>query len=181
MERLRRINCYIKYVEKFLLAVTVGFMVLLLVANVFCRFVLNDSLSFAEEVGILLFIACTYFGCPYCVRKCKHIRMSALIERMPDRIAKRYSIVVDLITAAVFIFLGIGVAKYCAGVYLLGSVTPALRIPRWICILPIPIGCIGTGFQYILLVLMNITDKDSYWIGTERRNGESDMEEGELV
>lgn len=174
MQALSKINGYLKIVEKFLMVLTVGGMTVLLIANVVFRFVLNDSLTYAEELGGILMIACVYFGSPYCVRKCKHVRMSALIEKMPPKVGKKYSVVIDFLTAVVFIFLAYHVGQYCLGVYEMGSRTLALKIPRWLCILPVVIGTFFTGMQYLFLVLMNLTDKENYWIGTERRMGEAD-------
>ena len=179
MKTLQLISGACKHIERICLAVIVGTMAILLFANVFTRFVLQDSITFAEELGATLFVAITYLGSPYCVRKCKHIRMTALMERMPEKVAKKYSIVIDFITGAMFIFLGVMLVKYCIGVFKLGSLTAAMRVPRWICIAPVPIGCIATGLQYMLLVLMNITDKETYWIGTERKFGEADEEVNE--
>ncbi len=174
MQILFTLNRGLKGIERFFMALTVGGMTALLIANVFCRFVLNNSLSFAEELGGILMIACVYLGSPYCVRKCKHVRMSALIERMPPQVGKYYSVVIDLITAVVFIFLSYQVGKYCLSVYEMASKTVALGIPRWLCVLPVVVGTFFTGFQYLILVLMNLTDKENYWIGTERKMGEPD-------
>lgn len=174
MQVLFLLNRCLKKIEQTLMVLTVGGMTVLLIANVFFRFIINDSLSFAEEVGGILMIACVYFGSPYCVRKCKHVRMSALIERMPPSFGKYYSAVIDLITALVFAFLSYQVAKYCISVYELGSRTVALKIPRWLCIMPVVIGTLFTSIQYFLLVLMNLVDRENYWIGTERRMGEPD-------
>lgn len=176
MQSVYKVNSYMKVCEQFLMVLTVGGMAILLIANVFSRFVLNNSISFAEELGSICMIACVYFGCPYCVRKCKHVRMSALLDVMPSHIAKRYSVVIDLITAAVYLFLAYNVGRYCISAYELGATTVALKIPRWICILPVMIGCFLAGLQYLLLVVMNVVDKEHYWIGTERQNGEPDSD-----
>ena len=179
MHTLQKISLSCKKVEVTIMATIVAFMAILLFMNVFSRFILNDSIKFAEEVGANLFVALTYLGSPYCVRKCKHIRMSALIEKMPTKIAKKYSIVIDCLTGLIFIIFSVMLCGYVASTYRFGAVTAALRFPRWICILPVPIGCFATGLQYLLLTLMNITDKETYWIGTERRFGESDEEVGD--
>ena len=176
MQTLQKISLSCKKIEMIIMATIVSVMAVLLFVNVFSRFVLNDSIKFAEEVGANLFVALTYLGSPYCVRKCKHIRMSALIEKMPKHIAKKYSIVLDCLTGLIFIIFGVMLCGYVVSTYRFGAVTAALRFPRWICILPVPIGCFATGLQYLLLTLMNITDKETYWIGTERRFGENDEE-----
>lgn len=175
MQVICKLNSLMKPIERLLMALTVGGMTVLLIANVIFR-AIGSSLSYAEELGGILMIACTYLGCPYCVRKCKHVRMSALIEKMPYKVGKYYSIVIDSITAFVFGFLAYNVGLYCISVYSMGSATLVLKIPRWVCILPVVIGLAFTCLQYILLILMNILDKDSFWIGTERRMGESDNE-----
>ena len=141
MQAIQKVNSYLRVLERFLMAFTVGGMAILLIANVFSRVVLNDSISFAEELGSICMIASVYFGCPYCVRKCKHVRMSALMDLIPPRYSKYYAVFIDLITAAVYLFLAYNVGRYCISAYGLGSTTVALRVPRWICILPVVIGC----------------------------------------
>ena len=176
MQAIQKVNSYLRVLERFLMAFIVGGMAILLIANVFSRVVLNDSISFAEELGSICMIASVYFGCPYCVRKCKHVRMSALMDLIPPRYSKYYAVFIDLITAAVYLFLAYNVGRYCISAYGLGSTTVALRVPRWICILPVVVGCLFTGLQYLLLVVMNLTDRKHYWIGTERQFGEPDSD-----
>ncbi len=175
METLTRLNSYMRPIERFLMAITVGGMTTLLIANVLFR-AMGSSLSFAEELGGVLMVACTYLGCPYCVRKCKHVRMSAIIENMPPKVGKNYSIIIDFITASIFAFLAYQVGLYCLDVFTMGAATLVLKIPRWVCISPVVIGLALTSIQYYILTIMNIIDKENFWIGTERRLGDPDTE-----
>lgn len=175
MKMILKFNGIMRPIERFFMAVTIGGMTVLLMANVVFR-LMGNSLSFAEELGGILMIAATYLGCPYCVRKCKHVRMSAFIESMPRRIGKYYSVVIDLLTATAFAFLAYQVGLYCISTYHMGAATLVLKIPRWVCVFPIVVGLSFTSLQYYLLVIMNVIDKESFWIGTERRMGEPDTE-----
>lgn len=177
MHIILTINKYWKKVDKFLLSSMVGLMALILVANVLFRFVLQSSLSFAEEVGSMLMIFSTYLGAVYCVRGTKHIRMTMILEKLTVKNAKRYSIVVDAITGIAFTLIGYWTWKYMLTLVESGIITSALKLPRWIIILPISLGMLGTGIQYFLLSLMNVLDKETYWIGTDRKFGEDWIEE----
>lgn len=159
-----------------IIALTAG-MALLLMANVFCRYVLKDSLSFAEELGILLFIAVTYLSCPYATRYCKHIRMNAFIEKM-TKIKKPYCMIIDLITGIAFLYLGIMMFQYTMNVFALGAATPALHIPRWVCVSPVLIGLVCTGLQFVLSFVLNLTDKENFWIGSNLRECDKGKEGG---
>lgn len=178
MEVLMKINKYIKKLEELILIILVGTMTVVLIANVLYRFILQNSLNYAEELGAYLLVAVTYLGSGYAVRGSKHIRMTAIMEAMSEKMAKRWSIVIDSISSVAFFVIGYLVWLYMMRVMNMGSLTPALQIPRWITILPVVIGMFATGGQYLLLVAMNIIDKENYWIGTERKFGEPADDQG---
>lgn len=177
MKVIIKINRILERLGVAIIILLTAAMAILLMANVFCRYVLKDSLSFAEELGIILFIAVTYLSCPYATRYNKHIRMSAFIERM-KKIKKPYCMVIDFLTAAGFLYLGYMMLRYTMNVFALHAATPALHIPRWIIVSPVWIGLICTGLQFILLFILNLTDKEDFWIGSNLREKDKGTEGG---
>lgn len=175
MNTIVTFNKYLKSVEEFLLIVIVSGMTIILLANVFFR-LMNSSISFAEEVGSYCMVATTYLGCGYAVRRNKHIKMTALMDMAPVRVAKKWAMLNDTISMIIYSFLGVLITQYMLRVKAMGSLSAALQIPRWIPIAPIAIGLFLTALQCTILVMMNIKDKENYWIGTERLFGEPDEE-----
>jgi TRAP-type C4-dicarboxylate transport system permease small subunit len=109
------------------------------VAVVF-RYVLNDSLTWAEELSRYLFIAMVFLGAAYVVPENGHLRMDVLYLSLPHRFRR----IIDIITmlCAVF-FLVYAVKALWIGVVLVGRQRwSSLPLPmRW-AYLPMLIGAI---------------------------------------
>jgi len=60
-------------------AVLVG----LVLVSVFCRYVLNQSLSWSDEVVRYLFVWFTLFGAAVTLREREHIRVEYFVEKLP--------------------------------------------------------------------------------------------------
>lgn len=67
METLRKIDDVIAKIEAIFLSTSIITMTVLLVGNVVARKVFNSSWTFAEEVGQLLVVVCTFMGLGYAV------------------------------------------------------------------------------------------------------------------
>jgi hypothetical protein len=56
-----------------------------------------------------------------------------------------------------------------------GRITPSLQFPMWILYIFVPIGFFLASIQYLVTILMNIKDKESIYIGSERTLTEADI------
>lgn len=72
--------------------------------GVFFRYVLNDSLSWTEEVARYGLVYITYLGCATGIRRRSHIRIDLIERVLPARLERPLAILVDLLT---FAFLAI--------------------------------------------------------------------------
>lgn len=152
--------------EEIIISYAVILMALILIANVFCRTVLNHSLTFAEEIGQFLLIITTFVGTSYAVRKGKHIRMSALINLFPASKRKIVMSVISLFTSVVMFMLSYYGYKYTVKLIFLGTVSPALRFPMYLIVSFVPITLFITGIEYFFTAIKNLKEKQSY-ISTE--------------
>ena len=62
-----------------------GALVLVMIAQVFFRYVLNSSLTWSEEVAVFLMIWVVFLGSAILVRRWEHVQIPTLVESMPDR------------------------------------------------------------------------------------------------
>jgi len=72
--------------------------------GVFFRYVLNDSLSWTEEISRYGLVYITYLGCATGIRKRSHIRIDIIERVLPPRLERPLGLLVDLLT---FIFLAL--------------------------------------------------------------------------
>ncbi len=80
-------------IEKMLCVIALALMSAVIVAQVFCRYVLNSSLSWSEELARYLFIWMIYIGISYGVKLDKHICVDAVYTFAPKSIKRYYAIV----------------------------------------------------------------------------------------
>lgn len=79
----------------------IGLMLAILVVmalGVFFRYVLNDSLTWSEELARYGLVYATFLGCATAVRRRTHIRVTLLEEMLPPAWAHRLRVVQDLCT-----------------------------------------------------------------------------------
>lgn len=127
---LAALDRLIKVVYKVVLAAVIAIGLVMLVvawAHVFCRYVLNDSLTWSEELlKILLVWFCLLSTTIIAVQR-EHVSIVVFKEMMPERVNHSLTFVSQiLMLAASIIVLLIGIDF----VLVAGSrMTPALRIP----------------------------------------------------
>ncbi|MPN06240.1 Ectoine TRAP transporter small permease protein TeaB [bioreactor metagenome] len=162
MEGLAKFNGYIKKFEEFILSYSILLMAIILVANVIGRLVFNHSLKFAEEAGSMLTLIVTFIGVSYCARVGRHIIMTVFFDIMPPKGKKLFLFISSSFTTACLLYLTYLSSNYIMGVYNTGRVTPALGLPMWIPYMFVPLGFLLGALQYLVILLLNITDKTSY-------------------
>lgn len=116
-------------IEKMICVVCLALMSVLIVVQVFFRYVLNNSLSWSEEMARYLFIWMIYIGISYGVKMDKHICVDAVYTFMPKGVKRWYAIVayaLFLIFAVAVIYFGIHVVSMQITS---GQVSPAMGLP----------------------------------------------------
>lgn len=128
-----------------------GFLALIFILTlilVFLRYVLNQSITGANEIATILFIYTTAIGSAVSIQKDEHISIDIFTSILPSKLYKAVKILqVSFIITLQFILL-----LFClgwmekAGGYLM----PATGLPRIVVIASIPIGCILSIFYCFL-------------------------------
>lgn len=129
-------------------------------ANVFGRFVFSESIYFVEELNEFLMVLITFLGLGYVTRNGRHIRMTALYDLLPAVARKVLMIVIALVTAGIMFSLAYFAFEYVAKTASRGRLTPALKVPLYLSYVPVVLGFVITGLQYLLTAWRNLDFAD---------------------
>ncbi|WP_372866984.1 TRAP transporter small permease [Pseudomonas sp.] len=129
-------------------------------ANVFGRFVFSESIYFVEELNEFLMVLITFFGLGYVTRNGRHIRMTAIYDQLPAVARKVLMIVIALVTAGIMFALAYFAFEYVAKTASRGRLTPALKVPLYLSYVPVVLGFVITGLQYLLTAWRNLDFAD---------------------
>ena len=127
------INQWIEY-----LLFGMGFTMALIVAvQVFCRYVLNQSLFWSEELARFLLVWLTFLGASSAYYRKVNPGVDFLYIKLPIVLKKTSSILTHLASMALFIVMTVYGCKFAWFVRM--QISPALQIPKWIILSIIPI------------------------------------------
>ncbi len=96
---LLRVNTALLLVCKYLVILLVAIIAEILIASVFFRYGLNNSLSWAEELSKYLMVWLTFLGAPIALRHFGHINIDLLISILPARVEQFMYLIVSLVVA----------------------------------------------------------------------------------
>ena len=153
---LGRIDAAIGKVEVAILGTGILLMALNTIANVFGRYVFNQSIYFSEELNEFLIVIVTFMGLGYATRKGIHIRMSAIYDALPVKLRKALMIVIALTTSVMMALLAWYALEYVQKVAARGRITPALQLPLYLTYVWVVLGLALASFQYLLTALRNL-------------------------
>lgn len=164
----RAVGRVVNSIEVGILVFCVAVLALLLITNVFAR-TFFQSIYFAEEVSNFLVILMTFTGLSYGVRRARHIRMGAFLDAMPPKMEKIFIIIISLISAIVMAVMAWASWQYLQNAMSMGHMTPALRLPRWIFYIIIPVGFCLACVQYLRTVVKNFIEPDP-WLSPDQKS-----------
>lgn len=153
---LGKIDAGIGRIETTILGCGIIAMALNTIANVFGRYVFNQSIYFSEELNEFLIVIVTFMGLGYATRKGIHIRMSAIYDALPVKARKGLMIVISATTAVMMATLAWYAFEYVQKVASRGRITPALQLPLYLTYIWVVVGLVLTAFQYLLTALRNL-------------------------
>ena len=142
-----------RYAEKFLLMLGVT-MTAVVIAQVFCRYVLNYSLFWSEELARFLLVWLTFLGATVAYRRNMHPNVDVVFRRLtrPTRIwILRFVHLVVLVFSMVLIWYGFSFSYFVRL-----QITPALSLPKWIVFTIIPV----SGMIFLLHALSFLSRKN---------------------
>ncbi len=161
---LGKIDAVIGRTEVWILGWGIILMAVNTIANVFGRYVFDQSIYFSEELNEFLIVIVTFMGLGYATRKGIHIRMSAIYDALPIKLRKGLMVVIAATTALVMAVLAWYALEYVQKVASRGRITPALQLPLYLTYVWVVIGLTLASFQYLLTAIrnLNFAEEDVY-------------------
>ena len=86
---------------KAVIIVLMSAMVAIVSAEVFCRYVLKNSIGWADEVSRLAFVASIFLAIPLGIRTRSHIGIGLVTSRLPERAARWLGTAMAVVSAGV--------------------------------------------------------------------------------
>ena len=129
------------HLEEIILVAMFFVLVVVIFLQVVMRFVFNNSLSWTEALARLLFVWLTWLGVSIGAREGEHIKITALVEKLPFKLAQIVNIISEIaviVICAVTIYYGVFLCDMLFG---LNAEDAALHIsPVW-GYAAVPVGC----------------------------------------
>lgn len=137
MKTIKKIVEFVDKVVKYLAVAAFSVMTVLIILQVFYRYVLQSSLSFSEELARYLFIWATLLGAAMCVNRRSHVSFDLIMIHLPTELRKYGGLIINLICIffyAILVIYGIKVVGVT-----LGQTSPALGVKMGYIYLSIPV------------------------------------------
>lgn len=137
-----------KSIVNILLVTTFVCFMLLNIIQVFFRYVLNNSLSWSEELARILFVWATYIGIAAVTRDKEQIIVDVL-SNAKGRAVHILNLLSKILTAAILGYLSCLTLQYIMTLVTRGMSTTVLRIPKYI-----PAGSVLAGSVVSIFFLL---------------------------
>jgi TRAP-type C4-dicarboxylate transport system permease small subunit len=112
-------------------------MVVVVAAQVFCRYVLNHSLFWSEELARYLLVWLTFLGATVAYHRRVHPSIDMLQARVGPAAARAMTIAGYLVALLFFGVLGAYGLQFAY--FVRAQISPALQIPKWTVMLALPL------------------------------------------
>ena len=139
-------------VEKAILAVTVGIMVIIIAYQVIMRYIFAHANSWSEELARYLFIYDVMIGAAIAIRRNSHLQIDILINLMKPKVRTILTIIATLAGMVFMVFLSYSITLVQTGAR---TMSAGLGIP-----MSIPYSCMPVGIVLMLLTSIEVLFKN---------------------
>ena len=125
--------------ERVLCATLISVFTLVLLANVFSRYLFDSPLFFAEELALLLLVWMGYLAVSYSIYRSEQIGMGLIVDKLSAKSKRRVAIVVDLILIIISAILLWAALQWLQSSSIAFERAVTLNVPKWPFYLVIPL------------------------------------------
>lgn len=113
-----------------MLAMLIG-MTLVLGLQIFCRFILNDSLTWSEELARFMFIWSAFLSVSFCLKDGISLKIDTLVSVFPVKVQSVIWLLCDVIMFAFFLYMLPSAWDFAYASVLNGQTSAACGIPMY--------------------------------------------------
>lgn len=135
--------------EEYVLVASLSILVVLVVMQVFFRFVINFSMGWSEELARYLLIWIAWIAASFAVHKNAHIRVEILKDMFKTKTKQILEFLVLIICFGFAVFLAVEGTKFILAIKTTMQVSPSLKLNMWIVYLAVPIGGVLMAIRFI--------------------------------
>lgn len=135
--------------EETIMMVMLAVLSIVMGVSVVARYVLNDSLSWAEEICKYLFIWSAFLSASLCLKRRSSIKIDMLVLALPKSLQRTMIIVGDLVMIVFFSYMLSGAWSVTKTMFVRGQTSPALLLPMYLVY-----GSTVVGFSLALIRLV---------------------------
>ena len=152
MNTLNRIEQLVVGLEKAIMLLTSGLMMVAVVLQVFFRYVVSLSVPWTEELSIICFVVMVFYGAALASYHGRHLGIRNLVDLLGERV---YVTVWIFQKLALVIFLGLVMVLYAMPMVLQGlrHTYTIIRIPQFYILLQIPLFGVLAAFHTLMSLL----------------------------
>lgn len=151
-ELMKTLFNWLSRFEEIASSIALGGMALIIILQVFQRYILQDSLDWPEELARYLFIFSVYLGASFAASERRHLEVTVARTIFGEKTGLIIAIIAYLVTVA---FCGL---MFVWGVKMVGFVidsnqlAPALQFPMYIAYICLPLGFALMTLRTILVI-----------------------------
>jgi len=158
MEVFARINAQLNRGVEYLLSALGISMAIIVATEVFCRYLLNHSLFWSEELARYILVWLTFLGATAAYWRKAHPGIDLLSSRMGPHLRRVNAIFVHLVSLCLFLVMIYHGAVFSYFVRL--QITPALSLPKWLIFAVIPISGLLLACHCLFFLVRDVQGED---------------------
>jgi TRAP-type C4-dicarboxylate transport system permease small subunit len=133
---------------------------IVLMLQVFARFILNDPFSWSEELARYLQVWLVLLGAAICMQRGTHISIDYITSQLPPMLERGLAILMNLVVIGYLLVI----VRFSAELVEAASfqTTPAMQIPMWAVYISIPIGGVLLLVESLVTLLRRLHGREPY-------------------
>ncbi len=128
---MKRLKWFLGNIEYIVAASFSAVMVVLLFLQVVSRYVFRNSISFTEEIAIVLFILSVYLGAVGATRRRQHLKIEVVTNLLKPKAQTVLAVIANIVFMITNVFIIYGLIGVVANLKRFGMTTAITEIPKW--------------------------------------------------
>lgn len=145
-----------EYLEEVTLVILLMCMVAIMCVQVCCRYFLNYSLSWSEELTRYLFIWASFISISYCVKKSISIKITQFEQLLPKRVCEILDIFRNILLLCFSLYMIPFALRYLEQCINNGSTSSSMGVPMYVVQSAPLVGLILVSFRLIQCIVLSV-------------------------